>query len=99
MAEVLLVEMDHVQDEVSFFLEGADLFVKLGDPDGVESRQILDLPSKVLTTSNLLQSFLWMVGRQDFSHPGNGTIAPVSSRIESPGLCFPPTLCRCPAHF
>ncbi len=32
------MEVDHVQDEVGFLLEGADLLVKLGDPDSVESR-------------------------------------------------------------
>ncbi len=32
------MEVDHVQDEVRFPLEGADLLIELGDPDGVESR-------------------------------------------------------------
>ncbi len=42
------MEMGHVQDEVSFLLEGTDLFIKLGDPDGVESRHgmaVIEMPS------------------------------------------------------
>jgi hypothetical protein len=48
MVGVLFVEMDHIQDEVSFLLEGADLFIKLGDPDSVESRHgmaMIEMPS------------------------------------------------------
>ncbi len=36
MVEVFFMEVDHVQDEVCFLLEGADLLVELCDPDGVE---------------------------------------------------------------
>ncbi len=36
MVKVLFVEVDHVQDEVRFLLEGADFLVELGDSDGVE---------------------------------------------------------------